>query len=213
MTDSFFCAVLTGDLIRSRKADTAAVGATFEILSDAAAVFGATWDLDLRFTRYRGDGWQIVLTKPGLLLDAALYFITRLKAGQTGIATRLSIGVGPAETLGTRDLSDATGPAFFVSGDHLGTMGRNRMMTLNGQGIGPAQVAIIDLAEWIASGWTAAQAEAVAIHLEGQLSRQEDIAEKLGVTRQAVQSRLSGAGLSYFDNALYAVRTHTYASQ
>jgi len=112
--------------------------------------------------------------------------------------------------LGTRGLADATGPAFFVSGDQLDAMGRNRMIALTGQGIGAAQVAIIDLAEWIASGWTATQAEAVAKYLEGHLMRHEDIAEKLGITRQAVQSRLSGAGLSYFDNALYALRNHDF---
>ncbi len=212
MTDTNPQAVITGDLIKSRAAGTAAVDQTFDILRDAAASFGAAWDVELRFTRYRGDGWQVVLTKPGLLLDASLYILARLKAGQTHITTRMSIGVGPVETLGTRDLSDATGPAFFISGDQLGDMGRSRMMTLAGNGIGTEQVAIVDLAECIAAGWTATQAEAVAIHLEGRLSRHEDIAEKLGVTRQAVQSRLSGAGLSYFDNAFYAMRNHIFAS-
>lgn len=206
------CAVLTGDLIKSRQSDTATVDNAFDILHHAAQQFGAAWDIELRFTRYRGDGWQIVLTKPGLLLDAALYLVARLKAGQAQIATRISIGVGPVETLGSSNLSDATGQAFFISGDQLAHMGRNRMFALAGQGIAAEQVAIIDLAEWIAAGWTATQAEAVAIHLEGQLTRHEDIAEKLGVTRQAIQSRLSGAGLSYFDNALYAIRNHNYAS-
>ena len=212
MIEKYPQAVITGDLIKSRAAETAAVDQTFDILRDAAASFGAAWDLELRFTRFRGDGWQIILTKPGLLLDAFLYILASLKAGQTHITTRMSIGVGPVETLGTSDLSDATGPAFFISGDQLVGMGRNRMVTLAGHGIGAEQVAIMDLAECIASGWTATQAEAVAIHLEGRLTRHEDIAEKLGVTRQAVQSRLSGAGLSYFDNALYAMRNHTFAS-
>ncbi|MEJ8560304.1 SatD family protein [Yoonia sp. GPGPB17] len=212
MSDSLLCAVLTGDLIKSRQSDTAAVEQTFDILHHAAHHFGSAWDQDVRFTRYRGDGWQIVLTKPGLLLDAALYFIAQLKAGKTRIATRISVGVGTVETLGSRDLSDATGPAFFVSGDRLADMGRNRMIALAGHGISKEQVAIIDLAEWIAAGWTATQAEVIAIQLEGHLTRHEDIAEKLGVTRQAIQSRLAGAGLSYFDNALYAMRTHDYAS-
>ena len=212
MQDRSVCAVLTGDLIKSRQAGSAAVEQTFDILGDAAAAFGAAWEIELRFTRYRGDGWQVVLGTPGLLLDAALYFIARLKAGKTDVATRISIGVGRFDTLGSRDLSDATGPAFFVSGDHLADMGRNRMFALAGQGVGPAQVAILDLAEFIAAGWTATQAEAVALHFEGRLHRHEDIAEALGVTRQAIQSRLSGAGLSYFDNALYAVRNHDFAS-
>jgi len=211
MVNPTSCAVLTGDLINSRRAGTAAVAQTFDHLRDAATRFGTAWDLDLRFTRYRGDGWQIVLTTPGLLLDAALYFMARLKAERSEIATRISIGVGRVETLGSRDLSDATGPAFFTSGDLLGGMGRNRMFALAGEGIGVAQVAIVDLAEGIATGWTATQAQAAALHFEGRLERHEDIAQELGVTRQAVQSRLSGAGLSYFDNALYALRTQDFA--
>jgi len=211
MDQQDLCTVFTGDLIKSRQASAAAVDQTFDILSDAATVLGAAWDLDLRFTRHRGDGWQVVLTQPGRLLDAAIYFVARLRAGQTGIATRISIGVGTVETLGTRDLADATGPAFFVSGDHLTKMARNRMIALAGQGIGAAQVAIIDLAECIAAGWTASQAEVVALQLEGRFPRQEDIAAELKVTRQAVQSRLASTGLSYFDNALYAMRNHDFA--
>lgn len=211
MSDIPLCAVLTGDLIRSRQASTSAVNATLDILRDAATAFGATWDLTLRFTRHRGDGWQVVLTRPGLLLDATLFFLARLRAQQAHVATRISIGVGQAENLGTNDLSDATGPAFFHSGDHLETMGRNRVIALSGDGVGAAQVAIMDLAEYVANGWTATQAEAIALYFEGQLHRHEDIAAHLGVTRQAIQSRLSGAGLHYFDNALYAMRHHDFS--
>jgi len=210
MKPQILFSVLTGDLIKSRQAGAAAVDQTFDILSDAASSFGAAWDLDLRFTRHRGDGWQIVLTNPGLLLDAALYFVARLRAGQTRIATRISIGVGTVETLGSRDLADATGPAFFISGDALAQMARNRIIALAGQGVGAAQVGIIDLAECIATGWTTTQAEVVALSLEGHSPRHEDIADALGVTRQAIQNRLAGAGLSYFDNALYALRNHTF---
>ena len=212
MSSNRLCAVLTGDLIKSRQASSAAVETTLDTLGQAAATFGTSWDIDTRFTRYRGDGWQIVLTNPGLMLDAALYLIARLRAGQAGIATRISIGTGPVETLGSRDLSDATGPAFFISGDQLDNMARNRMLALGGHGIGPAQVAIIDLAEYAATGWTPTQAEAMALHLEGRLQRHEDIAARLGVTRQAIQSRLSGAGLPYFDNALYAMRNHDFTT-
>jgi hypothetical protein len=210
MTDAPLCAVLTGDLIKSRQAGLAAVDQTFTILEDAASTFGTTWALDLRFTRFRGDGWQVVLTEPGLLLDATIYFMARLKASPPKIATRIAIGVGPYDNLGSRDLTDASGSAFFISGDHLADLDRSRMLDLAGLGIGPAQVAIIDFAEWIAAGWTQTQAEAVALSMDLRFKRHEDIATHLGVTRQAVQNRLAGAGLSYFDNALYAMRNHTF---
>ncbi len=210
MTKASFCAVLTGDLIKSRQADPTIVDQTLNTLHDAANTFGAAWDMNLRFTRFRGDGWQVVLTLPGLLLDATLYFIARLRAHQSLIATRISIGVGSFESLGSRDLADATGTAFFISGDHLAHMGRSRTIALTGTGISAAQVGLIDLSEFIATSWTTTQAEAVALSFEGDLHRHEDIAAKLGITRQAVQSRLSGAGLSYFDNALYALRNHEF---
>lgn len=212
MTQHLSHAVLTGDLIKSRQASTANVEATLERLRTAAKAFGEAWDLDLRFTRNRGDGWQVILTQPGLLLDASLFFIARLRTAPSLIATRISIGVGPVESLGTIDLSDATGPAFFFSGDHLAQMGRNRLLAIAGEGISAAQVGIIDLAECIATGWTPTQAEAVALSLQGHAPRQEDIAATLGISRQAVQSRLAGAGLPYFDNALYAMRNHDYTT-
>jgi hypothetical protein len=206
-------AVLTGDLIKSRKADATALSVAFDVLRDAAADFGQAWDSDLRFTRYRGDGWQVVLQDPGLVLDALLFFAARLRARSPAIETRISAGIGAVTSIGTADLADATGPAFFISGDHLETMSRKRKLAIAGSGIGAAQAAIVDLAEHIASGWTPAQAEAVALSLDMNASNHETIAESLGVTRQAVQSRLASAGWSYFDNALFAMRNHDYAIQ
>lgn len=212
MSKANTCAVVTGDLIKSRQASSTQVEDTLHILHDAAVAFGAAWDMDLRFTRFRGDGWQVVLTRPQLLLDGTLYLIARMKAQDTPVATRISIGVGPVETVGSKDLSDGTGTAFFVSGDQLGQMGRNRIIALGGPRIDAAQIAIMDLAECIATGWTRAQAEAMAIHLEGKLQRHEDIAARLGVTRQAIQSRLASAGLPYFENAFYAMRHHDFGT-
>ena len=211
MQEQPICAVLTGDLIKSRKASTSAVEATLDILRDAAATFGKASGLDLRFTRYRGDGWQMALTQPAFLLDAALYIIARLKSDHSEIDTRISIGVGPVENIGTRDLADATGQAFFVSGDQLDQMTRGRIIALAGPSIGPAQVAIADLSEFVAISWTATQAQAIAFWLTGNFNRHEDIATQLGVTRQAIQSRLSGAGLAYLDSALYAMSNHDFS--
>lgn len=203
-------AVLTGDIIKSRGADSATIDAAFDALRNAAADFGNEWGTDLRFTRYRGDGWQVVLPQAGLVLDAILFLVARLRAKVPAIKTRISAGIGAVASIGTADLSDATGPAFFISGDHIETMSRKRKLAIAGSGIGAAQVAIIDLAEFISAGWTAAQAEAVALSLQKQFANHESIADALCITRQAVQSRLASAGLSYFDTALYAMRNHDF---
>lgn len=203
-------AVLTGDLIQSRNAPAAA-DAAFELLQTAARDFGTIWDTNLRFTRYRGDGWQVVLDRPSLTLDALLFIRARLRAGETGIDTRIAGGIGAADTLGTADLSDANGAAFVTSGHHLDQMSPKRQLALAGQGVTPAQIAIIDLTEFITASWTATQAEAVACALEDHPRKHSDIANALGITRQAVQSRLAGAGYGYFDAALYAIRNHDFS--
>lgn len=204
--------VITGDLIGSRSVTADALDAAFDTLSTAAADFGQDWGLDLRFTRYRGDGWQVVVTDPHLTLHAILFIIARLRAGHPGINTRLSIGIGPVETFGTHDLSDANGTAFVISGQHLDKMSRKRTLAIAGYGIGATHAAIIGFTEFITSTWTAAQAEAVALAMRDFPRTQNDIAAELGITRQAVQSRLASAGLAYFENAIHAFRDHDFAT-
>ncbi len=210
MTPQKTIAVLTGDLIRSRKASPDRVAATFDVLEAASKDFGAARNTQLHFTRFRGDGWQVALTQPGLWLDALLYFAARLRAGTHGVDTRISVGIGGCDSLGTTDLSDASGTAFFISGDHLDRMSPKRQFALAGTGIGAAEVAVLDLAAFIIASWTPAQAEAFATALLSA-DTQENIAARLGITRQAVQSRLSGAGFSYFESALSAIRDKDFS--
>ena len=202
-------AVLTGDLIASRRSSLEANERGMSILRAAARQFGDAWALDLRFTRFRGDGWQVLLENPQLVLDAMIFIRARLMAGELSMDTRVSAGIGPIDTSGTDDLSDATGQAFFVSGDHL-DHARKRRFLIAGAGVGPWQNAAVTLIEELVSGWTAAQAEAAAISLLGDMT-QEDIAKQLGVTRQAVQMRLAGAGYAALGDALHAFRNHDFA--
>lgn len=202
--------VLTGDLIQSRTASKAAVDQAFTALQTAAEQFGKGWDIDLRFTRYRGDGWQVLLCKPGLTLHALIFLRARLRAADAGIDTRIAAGIGALGTAGTRDLSDASGAAFVASGHALDAMSPKRQLTITGTGVTDELAALIDLTEFISMGWTAAQAEAVAHALDQNAPTHDEIAKTLGITRQAVQSRLAGAGFSYFHSALYAMQHHDF---
>ena len=201
-------AVLTGDLVQSRRTSAARVDAAIAALSEASSAFSTALNLDLGFTRDRGDGWQVVLSEPRLVLRAMIYLRARLIGADLGLDTRISAGIGFIESRGTRDLSDATGEAFFISGDHL-EMTKKRRMVLAGAGIGIWQNAVILLADQLVSGWSAAQAEAAAIMVLHETT-QEDIAGRLGITRQAVQLRLAGSGLAALDEAFEAFKTHDY---
>lgn len=199
-------AVLTGDLVKSRKAGSNALERAIGILSDTARHLSDITDADTRFTRFRGDGWQLVLARPGTVLRACLILMADLRASGIGIDTRISAGLGPYENLGTTNLSDATGPAFFVSGHHLDLAPKRRRLLVAGGRTQDQtwQSAIFDLVEHQVSRWTALQAEAIATALRHGQMTQADIAQNLAVTRQAVQIRLAGAGYSALENALVA---------
>lgn len=200
-------AILTGDLIASSAAPERAEAA-MAILSRAADQLGRWAGQDSRFTRFRGDGWQLSLAAPGLALRAALYLSARLAAA-SALPSRIAIGIGPLAHPGTRDLSDARGAAFEQSGRALDAMPRNRHLALAGA-VTDWQSALVTLADWHISRWSAEQAEACALALAPDAPSQTALAERLGITRQAVAARLSGAGLAAWDPALRAFESHPF---
>ena len=203
-------AVLTGDIVQSRRHDGAAVDAAMECIGASAVLLSDMADGDCRFTRFRGDGWQIVLRTAKLALRAPLLVIADLRAADLGIETRISVGSGRWTSLGSHDLSDASGTAFAVSGHHLDDMPRHRRLVIAGgradesDGVSDRdwQAAVFDLAEWISARWSQPQAEAMSLALRFEAQTHEQLADRLGITRQAMQSRLTGAGHRAFENAL-----------
>lgn len=206
---SILQAVLTGDLVKSRDFDPRTINRAITTLETAATDFGQARDFDPRFTRFRGDGWQAYLSNPACVLDFTLYLSARLAAQRDLPATRISVGLGRVDSPPPGDLSGASGEAFFVSGDHLETMPKNRRMVIAGTGIGPWQAAVFELVEWISGTWTANQAEAVALALLTH-DTHANLAARLSITRQAYEARLSGAGYAALGEALEAFQTYDY---
>lgn len=192
-------AILTGDLIASTRAPDGGE-ASLSILATLAADLERWTGQPTRFTRFRGDGWQFLLGTHGLCLRAALLVAARLAAAHA-TPTRLAIGIGRIDHAGSRDLSDARGSALTAAGHALDTLPRGRHWAMAGGK--EWQAAIIALAEWHATGWTAEQAEAVAMALAPDPGTQSALAARLGITRQAWAARIAGAGLSAWEPALH----------
>lgn len=193
-------AILTGDLIGST-ARPDAVAQAMVVLADVAATV-ATWsDEAPKFTRFRGDGWQMRVPV-GQSLRAAL-LVTAALRGTDALATRIALGIGPLTDAGTRDLSDAAGPAFTASGRALDHMARGQVWAIAGA-VPPWAGALVALAEWHSARWSREQAEAVALMLADPSLTQAAAAGRLGITRQAWQARLSGAGFAAWLPALRA---------
>jgi hypothetical protein len=195
-------AILTGDFVGSTDAPVDALERAMQALSDTARSISAWTGADTRFTRFRGDGWQMHVALPGLALRAALAAVARLRAADAGLATRAAIGIGRIESLGSASLADAHGPAFELSGHALDRMPRTRRLSIDGDGVTALHRIVVDLLDERSARWTREQAEAMALHLTPDNPTLTDIAPRLGISPQAVNYRLAGAGGTAIRHAL-----------
>jgi hypothetical protein len=190
-------AILTGDLIASTSAPAGDVDRLMQWL--ATALQDAQRGLDLsptRFTRFRGDGWQAIIQPAPLYLRTVTHLLSGLRLFDIGLDTRIGIGIGDVDRPGTRDLSDATGPAFTASGHALDTLPRTDRLAITGL-TGPHlawhRAALETLAHFSAR-WSREQAEAIHRRVLMDKAPLHQIASNLGISRQALSSRLTAAG-------------------
>ncbi len=194
---------MTGDLIGSTRAAPGALERAMAVLAATAReIAGWPPGADTRFTRFRGDGWQLCVADSAFGLRAALTAIARLRAARAGLATRAAIGIGRVDSLGTDDLADARGPAFEASGRALDGMSRAHRLTIEGEGVTPLHRAVVELLDERTARWTPQQAEATALYLAPDHPTLAGIAPQLGISAQAVNYRLAGAGAPAMRRAL-----------
>ena len=145
------------------------------------------------FARRGGDGWQIVVNKTALVLRAALYIQSSLRLMNSEFSTRIAAATGEGELPSGADPNSAHGPVFRDSGRLLDTLtGRTLMAHADGGALG----ASFRLADHIAQGWTQAQARAVHAMLPPEAGPRRLAADRLGISRQAIDQALWGRGFS-----------------
>ena len=200
---STIAAILTGDLVGSTEAPPAALDRAMDTLAEAARAAAAwTAGSDARFTRFRGDGWQVHVADSALALRTALFLVATLRASDAGLATRIAIGIGGVDGLGTDTLADAHGPAFETSGRALDHMPRTRRLTMDGDGVTTVHRIVVELLEDRTGRLSREQAEALALYLHPDNPTLADIAPRLGISPQAVAYRLAGVGGTTIRHAL-----------
>lgn len=196
-------AVVTGDLVGSRNSEPKTVEAAMELLKAAAMDIDEWFDHhETRFTRFRGDGWQIHVAEYTHALRATIYIFARLRAAGLAIATRAAIGIGTADSLGTENLADARGTAFEASGRALDNLGRIHRLAIAGEHVTAFHRIIVRLIDELIGRWTKEQAEAVALYIHPDNPTLVEIAARIGITPQAVSYRLNGAGATVLRRAL-----------
>ena len=192
-------AVLTGDLIGSTALARDDVERAFVALSEAAEAIGGWQRTPARFTRSRGDGWQLYLARPELALRAALTLRAALAAAGRTVETRIAMATGPGAPEPPEDLNEATGPAFTASGRALDALaGGATMAHASGGALGAA----VRLADHISRGWTEAQGRALLHMLPPDPPTRAEVGDRLGISRQAVDQALAAAGFPAIEAAL-----------
>ena len=181
-------AVLTGDLIGSRKAGQLATDHAIAAIADTAGQMGAP------FTRYRGDGWQVLLVQPEQSLRFALIVTARLRALHAPL-TRYAIGIGEIATDRAPSLGAETGKAFVISGETLDQMPKRVEFAIASttRRLREMTSAAARLADQVARKWTPQQAEAMVMALAPADPSGQAIAKILGISPAAASYRLQGA--------------------
>jgi len=113
-----------------------------------------------------------------------------------GMESRMFIGIGTADTLGTDTLADASGDVFTLSGQGLDDIGNRIRIGFDGSGVSVEDRLIAELLAERMQRWTAAQAEAAALQLASptRIATLGEVGKTLNISPQAVNDRAHGAG-------------------
>jgi hypothetical protein len=195
-------AVLTGDLVASTAARPDDLDRAMQTLKAAAEAAALSHGLaQPRFTRFRGDGWQVMIAPPHHYLRVTAVLLAALHSSGLGLHTRIGIGIGTIDHPGGQDLSDAAGSAFIRSGRALDSLtGPDRLAIAGLPGDGPAgtaalwHAAALETLAHFSARWSREQAEALHLRLLAGTRPLHHIAAGLGISRQALSARLAIAG-------------------
>ncbi len=198
--------VFTGDFIDSTTAGRVIVDQAMAVLEALFADQARSTGTDIRFARYRGDGWQAYAENPAEAFRLALLVLAELRRHPALPPTRLAVAIGPCDPMPPHGLAAAGGKAFVLSGTALDNMGRNRMI-LVGPGATPDRKALFAYLDWQADRWSPEQAEAIALACHNYPPQPHKVEAELGISRQAAAARLKGAGYAPVAATLIAFAT------
>ncbi len=186
--------VLTGDLIASTQAGQAAVDGAMEVLEGIATHEAEISGLDIRFARFRGDGWQMYCPDAARVFRLTVLVLANLHSRPALAQTRIAVATGGVSVLPQSGLASASGDVFISSGRELDDMTTDRLVFFSQTADAKWQRPLFSYLDWQSSRWSPQQAEAIALAFRCNPPEPRKSAEELGISRQAFKARLDGAG-------------------
>lgn len=200
-------AVLTGDLVGSVALGPQKVEQAMTALEDAARDMEPWVGAPLRFTRHRGDGWQVVVETPKFAIRVALLFRAVLRSLGREFDTYVGLAEGASHPIEEIDLNKVTGDVFTKSGASLErAKGRGPSLRMDYL-YPPSKNSVLSLADHISQGWTPVQAEILQVLLtpRDKLIHTTQLAEMFGKSRQTISKSVEAAGFTAIDLALFSL--------
>ncbi|MDA1370407.1 MAG: hypothetical protein O2971_06555 [Proteobacteria bacterium] len=188
-------AVITGDLINSTRVEN---GQRFRALLKSILA-GMTKKYGAKTSIYRGDGFQISLTRRDCVFEATIYLRAGLIAGSPDRAERWDARVAMA--LGEHDavIEEQNSTVFIQSGRALDGMKKEHMVVVGEpESFQLAANIATAFVDDLIDNWTAVEAQTLFEYLQGRESHQA-IAERLGKTRSTVTLSLQRARYNLID--------------
>ncbi len=183
-------AVITGDIIGSRKAETPE---WVKALKTKLQKFGSSpgeWEI------YRGDAFQLELTHPERALLCALELKACMKTFNN-LDVRMAIGIGDKKYQGNR-VSESNGSAFSNSGDQFDQLKKQKvtLAICSPQKEFDTEINLmLKLALVTMDKWSTVSAELAEIVFANPDLLQEEIAQQLRIKQSAVSQRTRRAQL------------------
>jgi len=173
-------AVITGDVINSRKVDSSIwIKALRELLQD----YGnepQDWEI------YRGDSFQLITDAKEVLEIALIIKATIRKHKQLDV--RMSIGLGEIEYQ-SKKITESNGTAFINSGEQFQELKKNTLaIKSSSKEFNDIFNVIFQLMMLFANNWTPTTSEIIKLALEDQSLNQNQLAKRLNKKSQSTIS-------------------------
>jgi len=207
----FWKAVLTGDIIASSKLTPERHEALYAAFSNASALLKRVYpnEIPYNISNFRGDGWQIVCSRPDKSLEIGIFVRTYLRFTFKAekLDTRFAIGIGRINFIPAENIAAGDGEAYTISGHLLDAIQAGHMTVGIPERSAPviqtALDGILSLLDVIVTGWSTSQAQAVFLALQGH--KQEEIARLWSpapITQASVSAALKGAAWTVVKKSL-----------
>ena len=186
-----FVGVLTGDITNSQSYSDDDINNILATLKLHLLRYAKQHDG--HFDIYRGDAFQLAISKPQYSMHIALGLRLALKAYTPSVDVRISVGVGEGHFRPT-EVKTGTGEAFVLSGRGLDTIKPYHLAFFSSNTLLESSVQLLTrFADNHVSGLTQTQSETLLAYLEALDKSHENIAAILNKTRSNVSRILNAS--------------------